>query len=184
MPIFFENQLVFRDWLQQNHETANELIVGFYKVGSHKPSLTWSQSVDQALCFGWIDSVRKSIDHESYSIRFTPRKPNSIWSDINIKKIEELSKQGLMYPKGLEIFNLRKEEKSRIYSFEKEAQAFAEHLEQRFKNNSIAWAFFINQAPSYQKTLTHWVMAAKQETTKINRLDKLIAHSEAQKRLV
>lgn len=117
-PTFFPTQSDFRTWLEKNHKTETELIVGYYKVDSGKPSMTWSQSVDQALCFGWIDGVRRSIDKESYCIRFTPRRPTSIWSDINIKKVEELTEQGLMLPEGLKAFELRKEHKSRIYSFE------------------------------------------------------------------
>jgi uncharacterized protein YdeI (YjbR/CyaY-like superfamily) len=103
-PRFFPSQLDFRKWLEKNHNKETELIVGFYKVGTGKPSLTWSQSVDQALCFGWIDGIRKSIDNESYCIRFTPRKPSSNWSAINIKKVEELTKLGLMKPEGTKHF--------------------------------------------------------------------------------
>src|SRR6187549_476911 len=119
-PTFFATQSDFRKWLEKNHSKATELFVGFYKVDSGKPSMTWSESVDQAICFGWIDGVRKSIDKDSYFIRFTPRKPTSIWSAINIKKVEELTKQGLMQPAGLASFEKRTEGKSRIYSFEQE----------------------------------------------------------------
>ncbi len=117
-PIFFNNQNEFRNWLEKNHQRETELWVGYYKVGTGKPSLTWSQSVDQALCFGWIDGIRQSIDEESYCIRFTPRKKTSIWSAINIAKVEELSRQGLMQPAGLEAFKYCKEANSRVYSFE------------------------------------------------------------------
>src|ERR1700749_1534550 len=118
-PTFFAKQADFRKWLTKNHEKQKELYVGFYKVGSGKPSITWPQSVDEALCFGWIDGVRKSIDEHSYYIRFTPRKPGSIWSAINIKKIEELTQKGLMYPMGIEAFGKRKENKSKVYAYEK-----------------------------------------------------------------
>jgi uncharacterized protein YdeI (YjbR/CyaY-like superfamily) len=119
-PIFFPTPADFRKWLDKNHTTAKELIVGFYKVGTKKPSITWSESVDQALCYGWIDSVRRSIDEESYCIRFTPRNSKSIWSAINIAKVEALTKQGLMKPAGIKSFELRKEHRSKIYSYEQE----------------------------------------------------------------
>lgn len=183
MVTFFKDQTEFREWLEINHLKENELIVGFYKVGSKKPSMTWSESVDQALCFGWIDGVRKSIDQESYCIRFTPRKPNSIWSSINIKKIDELTKSGLMKSKGLEAFALRKEEKSNIYSHEKEKIEFTPDLQKLFKMNKIAWTFFTNQAPSYQKVITHWIMSAKREEIRLSRLEKTITASEQQKKL-
>lgn len=184
MPIFFENQLVFRDWLQQNHETANELIVGFYKISSHKPSLTWSQSVDQALCFGWIDGVRRTIDDESYCIRFTPRKSTSIWSAINIKKVEELQKLGSMKPEGQKAFDLRKEDRSKIYSHEKEPVKLEPAYEKQFKTNKIAWDFFNAQAPSYKKIMIYWIMNAKQEKTRLARLEKTITYSEQKKRVL
>lgn len=180
---FFATQEDFRAWLELNHETANELIVGFYKVKSGKPSMTWSQSVDQALCFGWIDSIRRTIDSESYSIRFTPRRSNSVWSQINIDKIEELTKAGLMKPAGLKVFNLRKDEKSGIYSHENNALTGDSDFEIKFKANPVAWEFFLKQAPSYRKAVTHWIMSAKQEVTRIQRLEKLINASEQQKRL-
>jgi len=180
---FFENQLKFREWLEHNHDKATELIVGFYKVGSGKPSMSWSESVDQALCFGWIDGVRKSIDEESYCIRFTPRKRDSIWSAINIKKIEVLTNAALMRPEGLKAFALRKEEKSKIYSHEKEVVQLTPDFLNQFKQHHKAWDFFINQAPSYRKVITHWIMSAKQEKTKQLRLEKTIAASGHLKRL-
>src|SRR6187401_3158431 len=124
-PTFFANQSDFRKWLQKNHKKETELVVGFYKVGSGKPSMTWSQSVDEALCFGWIDGVRTSIDKDRYQIRFTPRKPGSNWSAVNLKKIEELTKQGLIQPAGLAVFEKRKAEKSKIYSYEKAEPKFS-----------------------------------------------------------
>lgn len=181
---FFSTQQAFRNWLKKNHKKEAELFVGFYKVGSGKPSITWSQSVDQALCFGWIDGVRKSIDSESYCIRFTPRRPNSIWSDINIKKVEELSKTGLMMPAGQKAFDLRTENNSRVYSHEKEATVLDAKFLRQFKKNKKAWEFFSTQAPSYKKVITHWIMSAKQEKTRISRLEKTILVSEQQKRLL
>ena len=182
-PVFFAQQADFRKWLDKNHKKETELMVGFYKVGCNKPSITWPQSVDEALCFGWIDGVRKNIDEESYSIRFTPRKPNSIWSAINIKKIEVLTRNGLMKPEGLAIFDLRKENKSKIYSYEKVAVPLRKDLEKKFTTNKKAWYFFKAQAPSYQKLCIHQIMDAKQETTRVNRLEKLIAVSEDGKRI-
>ena len=180
---FFPTQQDFRDWLEKNHKNEQELLVGFYKVGTKKPSITWSESVDQALCYGWIDGVRKSIDEESYSIRFTPRKPTSIWSAINIKKVEELTKAGLMTEKGHKAFALRKEEKSAIYSHEKELATLDPDYEKQFKANKKAWEFFNNQAPSYKKVMLHWIMSAKQEKTRVSRLEKTIKESESGKRI-
>src|SRR6187397_2994804 len=178
MPTFFVNQSDFRKWLRKNHKTKTELLVGFYKIDSGKPSVTWPQSVDEALCFGWIDGVRKSINKESYQIRFTQRKPTSIWSAINIKKIKELTKQGLMQPAGLASFEKRIEVKSKIYSYEKEEGVFTKEYETKFKANKKAWKYFQSLAPSYRKVSTHWVICAKQETTRIKRLNEIIADSE------
>lgn len=182
-PTFFATQAAFREWLEKHHKKETELLVGFYKVSSDKPSMTWSQSVDQALCFGWIDGVRRSIDNESYSIRFTPRRSSSIWSAINIQKVEELTKAGLMNPEGQKTFDLRTENKSRIYSHEKEPVALAPNYESQFKTNTLAWDFFNAQAPSYKKVMIHWIMTAKQEKTRILRLEKTILISEQQKRM-
>ncbi|MCO4291647.1 YdeI/OmpD-associated family protein [Solitalea sp. MAHUQ-68] len=176
-PTFFATPADFRKWLEHHHQTETELLVGFYKVDSGKPSITWSESVDQALCFGWIDGVRKSLGKESYTIRFTPRRPSSIWSGINIKKVEELTKQGLMQSAGLAAFEKRTEAKSRIYSFEKDPVDLSAEFEKKFKANSKAWDYFQSQAPGYKKQVTHWVMDAKQEATKLKRLETLIAKS-------
>lgn len=181
---FFQTPQDFRNWLEKNHQNEKELLVGFYRVGTKKPSMTWSESVDQALCFGWIDGVRKSIDEESYSIRFTPRKPTSIWSAINIKKVEELTKAGLMTAEGLKAFKLRKEEKSAIYSHEKELAMLDPDFEKQFKANKKAWEFFTQQAPSYRKVMLHWIMSAKQEKTRLSRLEKTIRESELRKRVL
>lgn len=182
-PIFFADQILFREWLLAHHQTASELLVGFYKVTSKKPSMTWPQSVDQALCFGWIDSVRRTIDQDSYCIRFTPRKPDSIWSAVNIDKVKKLTEQGLMYPAGVRAFEQRKAEKSRVYSFENDAKKLSDHLEKKFREDRGAWKFFTTQSPSYQKTIIHWIMAAKQKTTQLARLEKTIAESHSQRRL-
>jgi len=182
-PTFFAKQSDLRKWFEKNHEKQTELLVGFYKVGSGKLSITWPQSVDEAICFGWIDGVRKSIDKDSYCIRFTPRRPTSIWSAINIKKVEELTKQGLMKPAGLASFEKREEKKSRIYAYEKEPATLDKNYEKTFKANKKAWTFFKSQAPSYQKVLVHWIMSAKQEATQISRLEKLISSSETGKKV-
>lgn len=184
LPHFFKNSAEFRKWLIKNHEHESELLVGYYKVDSGLPSMTWSESVDQALCFGWIDGIRRSIDDKSYCIRFTPRKPTSIWSAINLKKIEDLTQKGLMFPAGQAIFQKRKENRSGIYSHENESRTLSPALEKKFKSNKKAWAFFKAQAPSYQKVMVHWIMAAKQEKTRLTRLDKTILQSEAQKRML
>lgn len=180
---FFNSPDEFRKWLEAYHESEIELIVGYYKVGTGKPSMTWSQSVNQALCFGWIDGVRRSIDEESYSIRFTPRRSTSIWSTVNIKKVEELTQAGLMKPAGLKAFSFRTENKSSIYSHEKEVAQLDEEYEKLFKKDKVAWDFFMNQAPSYRKVTTHWIMCAKQEKTRLSRLEKTISASGEQKRV-
>lgn len=177
-PIYFSSQEEFRKWLEENHMSSTELLVGFYKVKSKKPSMTWSESVDQALCFGWIDGVRKSVDEESYQIRFTPRKSTSIWSAVNIKKVEELTEKGMMFPAGITAFKNRKDHKSRIYSHENEPTEFPQEFLEQFKTNQKAWQYFENLAPSYKKTSMFWVMSAKQETTQLKRLQQLITDSE------
>src|SRR5512133_2308570 len=128
-PIFFKDQIEFRKWLEKNHRKESEVLAGYYKVGSGKPGMTWSQSVDEALCFGWIDGIRRSIDSERYCIRFTPRKPRSIWSTVNLKKVEQLKEKGLMKESGLEIYNKRKIEYAGLYSFEKEIAKLSEVFE-------------------------------------------------------
>jgi uncharacterized protein YdeI (YjbR/CyaY-like superfamily) len=183
-PIFFPAPEDFRKWLEDHHQSETELWVGFYKVGSGKPSITWSQSVDQALCYGWIDGVRKSIDNESYCIRFSPRRPNSNWSALNIRKIEELRNKGLLRSAGLAAFSKRKEKKSEVYSYENKPAGFPPSLEELFKSKSNAWEFYNQQSPYYQKATTHWVMSGKQEATRLRRLEKLIRASDAGLRLI
>ncbi len=175
---FFENQQDFMEWLKQNHKTASELIVGFYKVNSGISSMTWSESVDQALCFGWIDGVRKSIDEKSYQIRFTKRKENSIWSAVNIAKIESLIENDLIFEAGLNSYSKRKEVNSKIYAFEQEKVEFPIEFENIFKTKTLAWNYFDQLAPSYKKTSIHWVISAKQESTRLKRLNDLIRDSE------
>lgn len=180
---FFATQAAFRKWLKKHYKKETELLVGFYKVDSGKPSITWSQSVDQAICFGWIDGVRRSIDKESYCIRFTPRKRTSIWSAINIKKVEELTAAGLMTPEGQKAFELRNANRSGIYSHENKPVNLAPKYEGQFKKDKLAWDFFKKQAPSYRKVMLHWIMNAKQEKTRLSRLEKTIKISAQQKRM-
>jgi uncharacterized protein YdeI (YjbR/CyaY-like superfamily) len=182
-PTFFENTQDFHRWLEANSEKESELLVGYYKVSTGKPSMSWSESVDQALCFGWIDGVRRSIDEASYCIRFTPRKPNSNWSAVNIKKVEELISSGQMTPAGLKLFGQRKESKSEVYSYENRTEAFPPEIEARFRQNEKAWEFFIKQAPSYRKTVIYWIMSAKQEATFEKRFAQLVSECVEGKRL-
>ena len=182
-PIYFPSQLTLRRWFEKNHKKAKELLIGYYKISSGKPSVTWSQSVDEALCFGWIDGIRKSMDEESYSIRFTPRNPKSNWSAVNIKKVDELTKLGLMKPEGLALFNLRDMKKPVIYSYENPLAVLDNLFENKFKANKSAWEFFNKMAPSYQKIAARWVMSAKQEKTKLKRLNTLISDCEAERKI-
>jgi uncharacterized protein YdeI (YjbR/CyaY-like superfamily) len=177
-PTFFPTPSGFRAWLEAHHDKFRELLVGFYKKDSGKPSITWPESVAEALCFGWIDGVRKSIDETSYTIRFTPRKPTSTWSSININLVRDLTKKGLMRPAGLKAFAARSAKKSGIYSYEQRKSArFTREQEKQFRANNDAWKFFRSQAPWYQRLTTHWVIRAKREETKLKRLTLLIDHS-------
>ena len=177
--VFFPTQKDLRKWFVKNHKKEKELFVGYYKVSTGKTTVSWSQSVDEALCFGWIDGIRKSIDEESYCNRFTPRKPTSSWSAINTKKVEELTKLGLMKPEGLHAFSLRKENKSKIYSYENPLVSFDKSFEKLFKANKKAWAFYQATTPTYRKVTTRWVMSAKQESTRLKRLNELITDCAA-----
>ena len=180
---FFESPGAFRKWLEKHHATAKELWAGYYKKGSGKPSMTWPESVDQALCFGWIDGIRKSVDEDSYTIRFTPRKPGSTWSSVNIKRVQELSEQGLMQPAGLQAFAARKEYKSGIYSYEQRGVQLPEPYAARLRKNKAAWDFFQAQPPSYRKNAYWWVVGAKKEETRLKRLEQLIEASAEGRRL-
>jgi uncharacterized protein YdeI (YjbR/CyaY-like superfamily) len=174
-PTFFPKPLAFRTWLKTHHLTAGELLVGFYKKATDKPSITWPESVDQALCFGWIDGIRRRLDDERYTIRFTPRRATSIWSAVNIRRVGELHAQGLMQPAGLEAFARRDEERSRIYSYEQRFHAkLAEAHEKELRANRKAWAFFQAQAPSYQRVVVYRIVSARQDETRIKRLNAFI----------
>lgn len=183
-PTFFPTATAFRHWLEAGAGDATELLVGFHKVGTGRPSMSWSESVDEALCFGWIDGVRKRIDDATYSIRFTPRKPGSIWSAINIAKIERLRAAGRMTVAGATAFERRTESRSRIYSYEQEALADLTPVELRaFKRSKAAWRYFESAPPGYRKQMLHRVCNAKRPETRAARLDKLITASAAGQRL-
>lgn len=174
---FFKTPNDFRQWLERHHADTQELWVGYYKKDSGKQSITWPESVDQALCFGWIDGIRKSVDELSYMTRFTPRKTKSIWSVVNIKRAEELIAQGLMQPAGLKAFEARTENRSGIYAYEQRSDKLPAPYEKRLRQNRAAWDFFQAQAPSYRKLASWWVVSAKKEETRLKRLDKLIEDS-------
>jgi uncharacterized protein YdeI (YjbR/CyaY-like superfamily) len=182
-PIFFERPEELRSWLEENHETAPDLWVGFYKKAAGKPSITWSQAVDEALSFGWIDSLAKGIDEHSHRLRFTPRRPGSTWSKVNIAKVAKLAAEGRMRPAGLRAFEARSEERSGTYSFEQENVAFTPEQEAIFRAAREAWDFFAAQAPSYRKAVTWWVIGAKKEETRTRRLGVLIEHSAAREKV-
>lgn len=180
-PIYFATPAEFRAWLEKHHDSATEVLVGFHKRHTGKPSLTWPESVDEALCFGWIDGIRKSVDEDRYTIRFTPRKPKSNWSNVNTKRVGELKKLGRMTPAGLKAFEER--DAKRDYAYEETRQrSFTPEQEKTFRANKKAWAFFEVQPPGYRKTLTFWVTSAKKEETRASRLQKLIAESAAGRR--
>ena len=178
-PTFFAKPSELRSWLEKHHEQEKELWVGFYKKGSGKPSIIWPESVDEALCFGWIDGVRKSLGEESYMIRFTPRKPTSNWSKINVAKVEQLSRLGLMHEAGLAAYARRDPAKTGVYSFENEGVGLGAEFEAEFRRDETAWAWFERQPPGYRRTAAHWVRRAKRESTRRARLQALITDSHA-----
>jgi uncharacterized protein YdeI (YjbR/CyaY-like superfamily) len=180
-PRFFKTPAEFRKWLQQNHTSATELLVGFYKTSSGKPSITWPQSVDEALCFGWIDGVRKGVDDVSYTIRFCPRKATSIWSAINIRKVAELTKAKRMQAAGLKAFAARRENKSGIYSYEKRPSELGEPYASMLSKNKKAREFFDSRPASYRRAAIWWVISAKKEETRLKRAQTLISCSASAK---
>jgi len=182
-PTFFATPVDFRRWLEQNHAQAGELWVGFHKKGSGRPSITWPESVDEALCFGWIDGVRYGIDETSYRIRFTPRKPKSIWSNVNVKRVAALKKLGRMAPAGLAAFAKADPKRAGVYSFERRNARLGPAYEKRFKANKKAWDFFRAQPPYYQRLATWWVISGKKEETRAGHLRALIARCAAGRRL-
>lgn len=182
-PTYFASPAEFRRWLSKNHRTARELWVGFHKKSSATPSMTWPESVDEALCFGWIDGIRKAVDAERYVIRFTPRRKGSYWSAVNTRRARELIEAGRMRPAGIAAFEARDERKTR-YSFEqRQAPKLGAEARRRFRSNAPAWRFFESQPPGYRKLTIFWVISAKQEATRARRLETLIADSAAGRRL-
>ena len=181
--VHFKSPRDFRDWLAKNHAAATELFVGFYKTTSGKKGATYAQALDEALCFGWIDGVRRSIDADSYMIRFTPRKPKSVWSLVNVRHAERLQKAGKMAEPGLKAFALREKQRIGIYSFERKRSGLSAKFKKLFRANGPAWEFFSSQAPWYQRTAGHWVDRAKQEETRLRRFAKLVEVSADGQRL-
>jgi uncharacterized protein YdeI (YjbR/CyaY-like superfamily) len=182
-PKFFSSPEQFRKWLEQNHNSAAELLIGFHKKASGKKSITYAEALDEALCFGWIDGVRKNLDETSYTIRFTPRKPKSIWSNINVKHLERLKKEGRMHPAGLEAYARRDPKRTGIYSFENRPLELAPEYEKLFRQNKAAWKFFQEQPPGYKRLMVFRTMSGKKEETRLRRLKQLIESSEKGVRL-
>ena len=182
--IYFTSPEEFRAWLEDNHESQTEVLVGYWKRATGKPSLTWSQAVDEALCFGWIDGVRRGVDDERHVQRFTPRKPTSNWSAVNIAKVEQLRAQGRMRPAGEAAFARRRADKSGVYSYEQRHKAALEpEQEARFRANAAAWEYFSACPPSYRTMAVWWVVSAKRPDTRDRRLSTLIEDSAAGRRL-
>ena len=173
-PKFFSSPEQFREWLEKNHDRADELLIGFHKKDSGKKSITYPQALDEALCFGWIDGVRRRLDETSYTIRFTPRKPKSIWSNVNVRHVERLKKAGRMAEPGLRAYALRDPKRTGIYAFENEARELSPEFEKKFRANKPAWEFFQSEPPSIRRVCVFWVMGAKKEETRLRRLDSLI----------
>ncbi len=183
-PTFFADARKFRKWLATHGATATELVVGFHKVDSGRPSMTWSESVDEALCYGWIDGVRKRIDDDAYQIRFTPRRSGSNWSAINIAKFDRLEAEGRMTESGRKAFGKRLEAKSRIYAYEQERSAELTAAETRdFERDRVAWRYFASTPPGYRKVMLHWITSAKRGETRASRLAKLVEACRAGNRL-
>jgi len=177
-PVFFADREAFRVWLEEHHATATELWMGMYKKGSGRPSITWPEAVDEALCFSWIDGVRQRIDDESYMNRFTPRRPNSNWSAVNVRRVQELTRQRRMRAAGLKAFRERREDKTDTYSYEQRYQAKLDPAqERRFRSAKKAWDWFQTQPKGYRTTAVYWVMSARRPETRERRLDTLIEDS-------
>ena len=177
-PKFFTSPKAFREWLERHHDRATELLVGFHKKSAAKKSITYAEALDEALCLGWIDGVRKNLNETSYTIRFTPRKPRSIWSLVNVKHVERLKKEGRMQPAGLEAYERRDEKRTGIYSFENRPRELSPDYEKLFRQNKAAWKFFQQQPPGYKRLMIFRTMSAKKEETQLRRLKQLIEYSE------
>jgi uncharacterized protein YdeI (YjbR/CyaY-like superfamily) len=182
-PVYFTSPAQFRRWLERNHETQSEIWVGMHKVASGKKGITYKEALDEALCFGWIDGVRKSVDGESYMQRFTPRTAKSYWSAVNTKRVGELTKLGRMHPAGTAAFERRDGTATARYSFEREHAALEPAAEKQFRANKVAWAYFESEAPWYRRVITHWVTSAKRPETRQKRLETLIRDCAAGRRI-
>jgi uncharacterized protein YdeI (YjbR/CyaY-like superfamily) len=177
-PKFFTEPDQFRQWLERNHDRAAELLLGFHKKSSEKKSITYAEALDEALCFGWIDGVRKSFNETSYTIRFTPRKPRSIWSNVNVRHVERLTKAGRMHPAGITVYAQRDPKRTGIYSFENRPRELSPEFEKIFRQNKAAWKFFQEQPPGYKRLMVFRTMSAKKEEARLRRLQQLIESSE------
>jgi uncharacterized protein YdeI (YjbR/CyaY-like superfamily) len=184
MPQFFETPAASRRWLARNHGRVPELWVGFHKKATGRPSMTYHEALDEALCVGWIDGIRKRVDGDSYTVRFTPRRRGSIWSQVNIKRVNALERLGRMTPAGRAVFEARDERKTRQYSFERDTAVLGPALEGRFRQHAAAWAFFSAQPPGYRKLAAWFVVSAKKDETRRKRLEVLIAASASSRRLL
>ena len=182
-PKFFNSRERFREWLERHHASAKETLVGFHKKNSGKKSITYAEALDEALCFGWIDGVRRNFDETSYTIRFTPRKPRSIWSLVNVRHVERLQKEGRMHPAGTAAFERRTPERTGIYSFENRPRELSAEFQKEFRKNKPAWEFFQKQPPGYKRLMSFWVMSAKKDETRMVRLKRLIESSAKRERV-
>ena len=182
-PKFFTTPAEFRKWLEQNHDTASELLIGFHKKSSERKSITYPEALDEALCFGWIDGVRKKLNETSYVQRFTPRKARSIWSNINVNHVERLKKEGRMHASGIAAYELRDPKRTGVYAFENKPRQLSAAYEKRFRANKKAWDFFQKQPEYYKRLLIFRIMSAKKEETQIRRLDQTIDVSAKGQRL-
>jgi uncharacterized protein YdeI (YjbR/CyaY-like superfamily) len=182
-PKFFRTAADFRTWLHRHHGTAAELLVGFYKRSCGKPGITWPESVDEALCYGWIDGIRKRVDETSYTIRFTPRRAGSIWSAVNTRRARALAAQQRMTPAGLQAFAARRPNRSGRYSYEQRPQELTAPYARMLARNAAARKFFLGQIPSYRRAATWWVLSARTEATRLRRAQTLVELS-AKARLI
>ena len=180
---FFRTQAEFGRWLAKHHAHTNELWVGFYRKDSGKGGITYAQALDEALCYGWIDGIRKKLDDESFTTRFTPRKPNSIWSNVNIAHVARLKKEGRMQPPGLAAYSKKDSARIGVYSFEREVAELEPQMKEQFRKHAAGWKFFEAQPPYYRRIASWWVISAKREDTRARRLAQLIELSQHQQRL-
>ncbi|MBV9879893.1 MAG: YdeI/OmpD-associated family protein [Gemmatirosa sp.] len=181
--VYFTSPAKFGAWLAANHATTEELLVGFHKRHTARPSMTWAESVDEALCYGWIDGVRRSVDEDRYTIRFSPRRAGSTWSAVNVKRVGELAAEGRMQPAGLAAFERRTAAKSGTYSYENRPHSLEPDDERAFREHPAAWTFFEAQPPGYRRTAVWWIVSAKKADTRARRLEVLIGHSARGERL-